>query len=239
MFSMSAPLSVNDIVREVCAASAVLAAQRPLLEAPQLRKTGAALATSIINHMADVPWLDAVNAEALTNAVMSSVFEPEERQKIVLNINNKIGCAPPAGSNGQKSTQRILTVLDYFTAGDWDILFDASKTLEQKLVRMVGRLVLLGLRNPSESSVKSLVAMLAAAHCPSSGSQELYGIVKSVKNAVEAHKADPWGFPHVILYPASPVDLPKEIYDHAYTVEDPPTTKALPAFAFVLNKVCI
>jgi len=106
----------------------------------------------------------------------------------------------------------------------------------QKVSRVVERLQLLNVTNPSEESVQYLVAMLATTlqhPCDSTG---LHTMVLDVKAAILPLRTRPV-LQQLVVYPASPGLLPGYMVAAAYGTDDPPVMKQFDAMVAILQRI--
>jgi hypothetical protein len=112
----------------------------------------------------------------------------------------------PQHSVSRKATQTLLKVENYFTAMDVATFTDNSLAAAQKVARMSHRLAMLGVSNPSEATVRNLVAMLSCMHAPDATASNLHSLVLDLKRVVHQQAASTRGGP--THYPDEPKDLP-------------------------------
>ena len=106
---------------------------------------------------------------------------------------------------------------NYMTESDWAYIRDNTRSLQQVCVRVRERLRIAGLIKPSEKCFGSIASMVACAREPDMTSLQLKALVDDLKRSIV-----PSGVPvYLQVFPMSPVDLPRSLYQQAYTDEEP------------------
>ena len=173
------------------------------------------------------------NAEAysLNVAIASGVFSQDQKTRLATSISERVSLAPDGASNGR--TQTLTNVLAYFSAQDWAVFEDNTLHLSCKIGRITERCRLLGLTNPSESTIKHLSAIIASTHCPAAEPAAMHAIVVDIKKGL--HNVTSVTTSRLTKYPPVPADLPDHLYEAAYR-GDPPIVKILDSFGAVAAK---
>jgi hypothetical protein len=195
------------------------------------------LATSIAAQIRNIKDLDVNMAAAMNVEIAGSAFS-DELKAIVTQAAGERCMQSSAGfhhSTVRKSTQTLLKVENYFTAGDIANFCDTSLASAQKVARMSHRLAMLGVANPSESTVKHLVAMLACLHSPDVAASNLHTLVLDLKCVVHQQAASTRG--GLTHYPDEPKDLPVAIHAAAYSADDPPVQQRLLMLPALIGRV--
>ena len=140
----------------------------------------------------------------------------------------------------KKGTQVVKDIQPYMTEGDWNVFNDKGVSVDQKVIKIVDRMSLLGIRNPAESTTKSCVALIACAHFkhPPDASV-LHSLVVKLKTTLAARKAtDTSVLDFMPVYPDQPSKLPAELYAHAYpSPTDQPALRIIDGYASMFSCV--
>lgn len=102
---------------------------------------------------------------------------------------------------------------------------------------MLDRLVALGVTNPAEATVKRLVGVVAACHCPDADAPQLHSLVSEVKSQAAMRKNTDTNLPHITTYPALPADLPEEVRASGYPEGAPPVQKDIPGLQQIVARI--
>ena len=226
------------MVHQIKGCSEFFTSQARLLPEAVVQGNMLAMATSIRSQLQTMSTLDASQAAVMNTAIMSSSFSDSHKALLAEAVSAKAMMG--VGTTSTAKTQTMTSVLNFFTGSDWAVFGDQGYHVSQKVGRVVERLHKLGLLHPSESTVKGLVAMLASAHNPGSDQSSLYGIVRDLKSALVATRANSDGpaAHRLSTYPESPLGLPKKHFDDAYPLpEDPPVSKNVDTFVVLRGRV--
>ena len=206
----------------------------------EIRKESiASMARSISLQIGNMKQLDVQGAASINKAINDSHFPEAERAMLARATQNKCLERTQQGML-RRGTQTMLNVCEYFTDDDWKVFQNDSSSAHQKIMRMSDRLLLLGLTNPSESTVKHLVAVLACTHAGDTSADALLAFVHELKNALAMRRATKKvpNLEHMPMYPESPQDLPRELYNHGYSDgAEPPVSVVLSNFNSILGQI--
>jgi hypothetical protein len=201
------------------------------------QKSMASLSTSIAAQIRNIKDMDVNMAAAMNVAVEGSAFSDELKAVITQATGERCmqSSAVHQHSVCKKATQTLLKVENYFTAGDVATFSDTSLAASQKVARMSHRLAMLGVANPSESTIRHLVAMLACMHSPDATASNLHTIVLDLKCVVHQQASSTRGGP--THYPDDPKDLSAAIHAAAYSATDPPVHQHLCMLPALIGRV--
>ncbi len=202
---------------------------------PFRNKSMASLATSIAAQIRNIKDLDVNMAAAMNVEVAGSAFTDELKALITQAAGERCMQSGPQHPVSRKPTQTLLKVENFFTAMDIATFSDNSLAAAQKVARMSHRLALLGVSNPSEATVRNLVAMLACMHAPDATASNLHSLVLDLKRVVHQQAASTRGGP--THYPDEPKDLPVIIHTAAYSADDPPVQQQLLMLPALIGRV--
>ena len=140
------------------------------------------------------------------------------------------------GSNPSHNerNQVLSTPLHYSTAKDWDVL-DSTVSISTKLNVIADRCRLLGLCNPKEKTVRSLVAIVPATEQHIQFQPDiLHTMVTDLKKLLHLKVSGVAG--RLANYPPSPSSLPDVMFQAAYR-DGVPVTKTIEGFAAIAAKI--
>ncbi len=222
-----------DLIREIEGASQFLGSQSVL--SPDVFLTS--LSNSLRLKVSQISKLSMQDATSLNLAINSSAFPVAAKkdllQQVMQSALEASGNPPPA----RKATQTLSHPCEYFTEGDWEVMNNRGTPLGVKIMRVMDRFLLMGLTNPSESTVRNLAGVIAACHCPDASPQLLHGIVAELKNIASTRKCLPSALVHLATYPSRPQDLPQEHWDACYTATDSPCSRTVQSYASIVLRV--
>ena len=179
----------ESLIQQIKGCTDFFVSQQQILGVDSLKESMGAMARSISSQIANLPALDVTAAAQLNAAIEASGFGVSEKQTLCKGVSNRTTTSV-AISPQRRGTQTLANVSTYFTQQDWNILQDATKPIDTKLFKVVDRLALLGMRNPSESTTKSLVAVIAASHFDDTvDASALHALVVHLKNALGSRRS--------------------------------------------------
>ena len=182
--------SAAALVVQIQGCNGFFSSQAALLPPDMQRATTSSLAKSIASQIAVLPSVTVQDAAQLNTAIESSVFAQEEKALLAQAV-TKACMSYQSGQifTTRRSTQMLRHPHAFLTASDWEVLESPSILVSQKISRMVDRLARIGLRNPSEVTVKSMAALIACVHLPSGQPSQLHAMVLECKTACHGHVA--------------------------------------------------
>ena len=195
------------------------------------------MAQTITEQIGRLQGLDVANAANLLAAVQAAhAFDATRSSLMATAINQQVVYTTRGAAKGP-STQTIKDVRSYFTPSDWEVFEDPKLTLNQKVNAGADRMMLLGVKNPTEATVKSIAAAIASAHFPSAAPGALHGLVIDVKLAMHARRNHDTGTgQHIFRYPDDPRNLSQEMLAVAYP-SDQPVRKEIAVYSVLMNKI--
>jgi hypothetical protein len=195
----------------------------------------ASLVQSIITSVGSLQNLTMADCSALNKAVSESAFSDAHKTMLATAVGQRLIDGSPPGA-AKKITQTFVHPAAYFTAADWVVLSDSSATMIQKVSRVAERLQLLNVTNPSEVSVRHIVALLASTMLCPCNSTGLHAIVLDVKSAIMPLRSRP-AAQQLAVYPTSPDMLPASMMAAAYGTGDPPVMKHVDGMVSILPQI--
>jgi hypothetical protein len=201
------------------------------------QKSMASLATSIASQIRNIKDMDVNMAAAMNVAIEGSAFSDELKAVVTQATGERCMQSSAVHHNSvcRKATQTLLKVENYFTASDAAAFSDTSLAVSQKVARLSHRLAMLGVANPSESTIRHLVAMLACMHSPDATASNLHTIVLDLKCVIHQQASSTRGGP--THYPDDPKDLSASIHASAYSADDPPVHQQLVMLPALVGRV--
>ena len=231
-------MRVDVLIEQINACSAFFESQLALLDRDQVQSSVTAMCNSLKVQIQTFPCLDVSGAALLNQAIASSKFSQECKVILAEAVAAKATSACGTQVQARKTTQSMVDVCSYFTEGDWATFVDANLQLKQKVSTLIERVHKLGLQHPSESTIRSLVALLACCHHPLSSHDELHSLVLDIKASFNTRKAISITSQFVTVYPAEPTQLPEDIYTTAYPdPDDHPTAMEVEGFTAMCARV--
>ena len=217
--SMSA--SAASIVQQIHSFDSYLASQRAILSLSVGAETMQSMSNSLSSQISSMA-IDADGAASITTAINSSSLTGDMKTKLATVVAARFGADASILQTGKK-TQTMTLPFVYFTASDWEKFGDTSLLASTKVHTLVERLMSLGVCNPSETTVKALVATLACVHCPGAEGTMLHSIVVDLKSMLSQSRATRPSAGSMATFPETPGELARTLFDIAYPVQgDPP-----------------
>lgn len=232
--------SYDHIVQQLKGCSAFFESQSQLLGQARLQESQMQMAKSIAAQIKTIVTLSPAAAARLNEAISHSGFPLESKQLLATTVSELTVGLVQSEKQARRTTQTLTNVQAYMTEGDWEIFNNKSATAEQKIIKLVDRLVLLGLRNPSEITIKSCIALVACSHFQHPpDANVLHGLVVQLKLAMQARKAiDLAGLEFLAVYPEEPSvpPLTTELFSHAYpNPQDKPVLRIIDGYSAMLS----
>lgn len=234
--------SVDMIIRQLNGCSSFFTTQAAVLGHDRMLESQMKMAKSMVMQFKTMASLTPAAAARLNQAITESSFDSESRELLGNAVSEMMldGVLQEAGKVHKKTTQTLNNVTAYMTESDWAVFNMPNATAEQKITKLVDRLVLLGVKNPSELTVKHCVALIASAHFvhPPDGGV-LHGLVQQLKLNMQARRAiDESTLEFVGTYPAEPSQLSAGLYAHAYPdPADKPVLRVIDGYSAMLSRI--
>ena len=210
-----------EIAKQIEDCSTFFASQQSVLGVA-VAETRKSMCTSLSKSITQLQVLDVSGAAHLTEVISSSGFDDASKTQLADAVARRV--ASSSGAQQQqhrRSTQTLQNVSNYMTPSDWELL-NAGGPAVAKITVVVDRLGKLGMRNPSEVTIKHCTALVVSTHCTTEQSaSELHDMMLQVKAAFATRKGAPTTLPHITMYPSDPSNLPEEVRAAAYATEGP------------------
>ena len=229
----------EQIIQQLKGCTEFFNSQGSLLGAAALAESQHAMARSMSAQIANLASLDVALAAAMTTAIATSGFGTEQKNTLAKAVAQRTTSAAHGASQSRKGTQTLWAVQSYFTEKDWTIFLNPATTIHNKVLTMVDRLCLIGVRNPAESCIKACSALLSACHFKSNpDANMLHTVVTAIKSGMQSRKSAPPNIQYVQFYPDDPAHLPDDVYRHGYPDDsDPPVTKSIDGFNSLHSRI--
>lgn len=199
-----------------------------LPEAEMLR-VRRSIVSSVIVGINGLQNVDAALATSLIERLQGASFSSEEAAQIsdAVHLRLAAGSSAAGGKRQREDTRQRwaenLCARYYFTAEDYEIFKDADTALQIKLQAAIDRLRRGGFRNPMETSVADVLAVVINQHFSLDNipcAEHLYEHVRSLMTAF-ANAPAPAGLIFQRIFPSSPVALPPTILEAMYGESKP------------------
>ena len=176
-------------------------------------------------------------------ALQDSPFGESNTARIISAIDLRMqnnASEPVAESSSGRSSAGSRQILkhwwNYFTQSDLDFLMDSKKSLDAKMTRVAEVGNRIGLNNPEEQSIKwSMAVLLLCCYDTMPTARQMYAKIQDFKQVWEC-EAKPWSLERLTMFPETPAQLPKEIYNAAYG-DMPPVTATFPGINTIANLI--
>jgi len=230
-------MEFTAVVKQIRGCSEFFASQSGLLSESSKIASFQSMATSLGKQLANLSSLDAGQAAVLNSEISASGFSAGEKSRLAEAVVNRCLATPSECKALRRGTQTMTTVSAYLAASDWAVLDAVASPLYAKITRIMDRLFLLGLQNPSESTVKCVAAIVACVHCPTAPPNALHNIVQEIKSVASARKGSAGGTPHLTVFPGGPSNLPLELLQGAYSGGDGPVQRDVVGLSGMLARI--
>ena len=224
--------SVTDIIAEIQDAARLLAKRSSdglsmgLINSIAMKMgTVSQWTTKVASRMADAI------AETSLDDQLKKVLHEACDKRLAAYIDASVGPTSRPASGAPTRDQTLRHIGKYFAASDYAIFDDPASTSAQRDATATARLESLGVRRPSETGlIKWLTSFLL--DCEFRLTQAwpsywtIYNRVQSLKGLL--HGLPPYAGTFVDRFPELPRDLPKDVFDAAYDLTEPPIVSYIP-----------
>jgi len=220
---MSDHLTVSEHINSI---GQFIDANRAHMSEQTMMQTVAGLVRSLKVVIQKLPKLALQDATALSSMVSTCNFLDDKcKAELLQAISLKHLEILVSNGETHNKQQSLRQPCRIFTASDWAVFDDTTKSKPQKLATCINRLASLGVTNMHEKpTVQHLASMLTCVIYPGGlpPKDETYRIVTELKDGVKAASATvPKSMTRLIDYPDDPNDLPDDIKARAYSTEGP------------------
>lgn len=192
-------------------------------------------ADSVLNKLKLVKDFGPGEGAMLNDALKDSPFGESQTQRIwdavdrLLEAKAKV-TAPSWSVGGSTSANKqfLKCWWNYFSKSEFDFLMDPNKSLHGKMTTIVERGNRCGCNNADEQTWKWSMAVLLLCHYKvMPDAQQIYDKLQDFKK-VWTCESKAWSLEHILDFPETPSQLPRDIYEAAYDSDDPPVSVKLP-----------
>jgi len=181
------------------------------------------------------------DATTLMDSLKDSPYGDDMTKRILAVIDGKLqdsAIVPPGSMGCHIQGQFLKEWWAYQTQEDWDFYRDPKKFFSAKMTRMVERALLLGCTYPDEQAIKWMLATLLLSHYDEMPPpREIFNKLKELKQTFASERKTST-CEKLILYPSSPHDLPKDIFNSAYPEGGPqPVLVELSGISVVADQI--
>ena len=231
--------TVGTIRNQLEHSTTYIQTQTTLMPPDALATSVNALANTLVAQINTISNLDVQGAAALNTSIQNTMFSQDVKARLATAVSNRaMANAGALQVRGRRPTQLMEHPFNFFTTDDWNV-FCSDATTMQKVNVCAERARVLGLNNPTEKTIASLTALLAAATCnPDAISpQDLYTMFRDLKNAFDNQRNNNVQLPHLQVYPQRAAALPQALYTNAYGAGGEPIEKFLENYVAMLRRV--
>ena len=134
-----------------------------------------------------------LEAASCMSAIDSSKhLTPQQKEDLSASIASRLGSESTVEQNPLHSGTKILQQNEYFhqylTQSEWSSLVHETMTAAEKLMVLINRCFAIGLLYPTESTCKSIVAVLVAAHPSTLTVAQTYDLLLDFKAKIKAQR---------------------------------------------------
>ncbi len=170
--------------------------------------------------------ITAESAQTLTSAITQAPLGDEQRASLAAAVSARAmsHIANVRATNLMTGMQHLSSPNAFLVQSDWVIVDDPRASQSVKICTVVARLVLAGVTTPSERTIKDVSTLLSMRMWPTNEPEasDSYELVQKVKRAFKSESQRALsGLTHITNYPTSPADLPRDVFQSAYGVEEP------------------
>ena len=185
------------------------------------------LAESLVTKACGIPFVSVEQVEALHTLITGSILEKDQQAKLTSVLTAKCFASTRGSGETQKdasvtkqAVQLMTAICAYMSQKDWVILEDPHHSTLQNIDTVCERCRKVGLTHPSEVTFKHLATLVARVHCAGSTPEQLYNLVRELKQAFAARKGTRVGCSRLPRFPESPSFLPDGVYECGYPDPD-------------------
>jgi len=201
-------------------------------------------ADSVLNKLKLVKDFGPGEGAKLNDALKGSPFGEAQTQRIwdavdsLLEANAKMTCPSwSAGGSTSVSKQFLKCWWNYFSKSEFDFLMDPNKSLHGKMTTIVERGNRCGCNNADEQTWKWSMAVLLLCHYKvMPEAHHIYEKLQDFKK-VWTCESKAWALEHLVDFPETPSQLPRDIFEAAYDPDDPPVSVKLPGINTVAELI--
>jgi hypothetical protein len=182
---------------------------------------------TLIVQLNVMPTFRPLDGTALSEVLKDSPYGEAGTAKIISVIDARLqSSSKTKAPQHTHDTQCLKQPWNYPVQQEWDTIFDKKKPWTMKMSVVVERLNLIGCTHPDEQTLKWVLAMVLVAHYDELPSHKvIYQKLQDLKDVFQTERKALF-HEHILEYPPSAQQLPKDIYETAYPCS-PPAPKEL------------
>ena len=214
-------MSIASVLKEIHSVSIFFQSSASSSDVVGLQRS---FADGILQKLKLLKALGPSEGSQLYEALKSEPFGAEHTTRIKEAINamlHKNASSPPPKTSGKAGKpdddkQFLKHWWNYFLQDEMDYLLDKANSWQSKMVLLVERGMSVGCTAHNEETLRWALAMLILCHYTQvPTARDLYDKIQDLKRVFVA-EAKPWFLNHLEEFPEVPVDLPSDIFEHAY-----------------------
>lgn len=190
------------------------------------------MARGLAHKVVQLPHVSITDATALLDALELCPLCSEGHELVGDAVAHHLegACVEPAAPTGTYKGQILLAIGEYLTLTDWATLDNPATTPVGASLCVIERLHKLGVDRIHEQTVRMVMSLLTIKQAEREKGFPWYA---DIYNNVVKLKQDFYSVAAALpvrmqQYPATPKLLPKELYDQAYDLGDPPISVVVP-----------
>ena len=158
---------LEQVLTQLSQCDSFFSSQRGLVSEETLDASIRSMVSSIVSQIQCIEDLDISGSAKLNDALQASRWLTlESKRQIATAINGRCMTAAAAPPSQRRGTQSVKDLTSYFTSSDWQTLENPNTAATKNIAVCCERLMLAGIRNPSECCIRHVVAVIALSHCP-------------------------------------------------------------------------
>ena len=153
-------------------------------------------------------------ATAIGAAINGGPWTPDQRKSLHEVVNELL--ASSSTQPTRRGMQRLSRFENFQSKPEWQSIRNKLVARQARIAQVAARLWSLGCTCPSEKETSLRVAVILALCEGVSDDESILNIFEDLKKAVKACAEKPYPHQHLLAYPSSPCDLPREMFEFAY-----------------------
>ena len=186
-------------------------------------------AANLISRISSSLTLSTKDATDLLSVLKDSPYDDASMVRITAAIDAKLVFSTMSHT---VKDQFLKEWWHYLTADDMTFIKDPKHSFHAKMTKIVERANLLGCTHPSQQTLKWMMAMLLMCHYKDiPTSSEVYEKLQDLKQVILCERK-PYPLAGLRAYPATPEELPAEVFAYAYA-DGKPVPVVMPGIASI------
>ena len=203
---------------------------------PTLQKS---FADTLIGMLNNIKCFGTAEATQIIDALRGEPYGEDQTKRIMAIVDIKVAKGSGPVKPECSGKQSLKEWWCYLTRSDWDVLQNPKLSVNRKMTTMVERAMAVGCNDPDQHAFRWGTALLAVTHYETPPEpRKLWDLLKDFKACFKSEKKD-FGFSRILEYPASPSELPTDIFQSAYPGDDQPITIELKGINTVADNISL